>query len=68
MGRAKFEAIMRFFHFGEHPLLPDDRLGKVRLLTEHLNQGMKTIYTTVKNLSSDESMMLWQVTLLRTYQ
>ena len=28
MGRAKFEAIMRFLHFGEHPLFPDDRLGK----------------------------------------
>ena len=50
---------MRFLHFGNEPQQPDDHLGKVRFLINHLNNAMPEIYTPHKKLSLDESMMLW---------
>ena len=51
---------MWFLHFGDEPQQPDDRLAKVRFLINHLNNTMPEIYTPHKELSLDESMMLWR--------
>ena len=60
MSRERFQSIMRFLHFGDEPQQPDDRLAKVRFLINHLNNTMPEIYTPHKELSMDESMMLWR--------
>ena len=60
MPRERFQPIMRFLHFGDEPQQPDDRLAKVRFLINHLNNTMPEIYTPYKELSLDESMMLWR--------
>lgn len=36
MSREKFQAIMRFWHFGENPESVDDRLSKVRYVVNHI--------------------------------
>ena len=59
MSRERFQSIMQFLHFGDEPQQPDDRLAKVRFLINHLNNNMPEIYTPHKELSLDESMMLW---------
>ena len=51
---------MWFLHFGDKPQQPDDRLAKVRFQIHHLNNTMPEIYTPHKELSLDESMMLWR--------
>ena len=58
MSRDRFQLVMRFFHFGDKPNFAGDRLAKIRLLANHLNQIMKELYVPEKNLSLDESMML----------
>ena len=60
MSQERFQSIMRFFHFGNEPQKPDDRLAKVRFLINQLNNTMPEIYAPHKELSLDESMMLWR--------
>ena len=60
MSRERFQSIMRFLHFGDEPQQPDDPWAKVRFLINHLNNTMSEIYTPHKDLSLDESMMLWR--------
>ena len=60
MSRERFQAIMRFLHFGDRPEGANDRLAKIRLLVNHLNQNMAHLYIPPKNLALDESMMLWR--------
>ena len=64
LSRVRFEAIMRFLHFGDRLAFVGDRLGKVRLLINHLNQVMSDLYVPGKNVSLDESMMLWRGQLI----
>ena len=64
MGRDRFQLVMRFFHSGDSPNFAGDRLAKIRILTNHLIQIMKELYVPDKNLSLDESMMLWRGRLL----
>ena len=49
MSRARFEAILHFLYFGENPKFPNDRLAKVRLLVDHLNNTMSNIFTPGEN-------------------
>mgnify|MGYP001796886395 CR=1 FL=1 len=42
--RERFQAIMRFLNFGEKSQHENDRLAKIRLLSNHLNETMKEIY------------------------
>ena len=51
---------MRFLNFGEEPAFQDDRLQKIRLLLNHLNNTTAEVYMPYKDLSLDESMMLWR--------
>ena len=60
MPREKFQSIMRFLHFGDEPQEPDDHLAKVIFLINQVNNTMPEIYTPHKELSLDESMMLWR--------
>ena len=64
MSLDRFQLVMRFFHCGDRPNFAGDRLAKIRLLTNHLNQIMEELYVPDKNLSLDESMMLWRGRLL----
>ena len=52
---------MGFLHFSDKPQQLDDGLVKVRFLINHLNNAMPKIYASNKELSLDESMMLWRV-------
>ena len=60
MSRERFQSIMRFLHFGDEPQQPDDCLAKVRFLINQLNNTMPEIHISHKELSLDESMMLWR--------
>ena len=55
--REIFQAIVHFLNFGEEPTYPDDRLAKIRFLTNHLNNNMQEIFTPPKMLSLAESML-----------
>ena len=58
--RERFESILRFFNFGEKPMFENDRLSKLRTIMDHLNKVMLEVVAPEKNLSIDESMMLWR--------
>ena len=56
--------ILRFWHFGDLPQSPNDRLAKVRQLTDYFNDITSEVFTPGKNLSLDESMVLWRGRLI----
>ena len=58
--RERFQGILRFWHFGDRPEFVGDRLAKVRFLVNHLNASLHPLFVPGKNLSIDESMMLWR--------
>ena len=60
MPRDRFTSIMRFLNFGEEPATENDRLAKIRFLLNHLNNTVPELFTPDKELSLDESMMLWR--------
>jgi len=64
MTRERFESILRFFNFGEKPKYEGDRLSKIRMIIDHFNETMLELITPEKNLSIDESMMLWRGRLI----
>ena len=49
-----------FFYFGDQPKFEDNQLAKIRMIIDHFNDRMLQIITSDKNLSLDESMMLWR--------
>ena len=59
ISRDRFETILRFLNFGEKCHFENDRLRKIRMILDHLNDVMRELVTPEKNLSIDESMMLW---------
>ena len=60
MSRDRFEQILRYYNFGDVPLFDGDRLGKIRFLLDHFNDVSSRVFIPDKNLSLDESMMLWR--------
>lgn len=65
MGRDRFMSILRYLHFSPPTEnIPDDRLYKIRSVVNYFNEKMNTIYYPGKNLSLDESMVLWRGRLL----
>ncbi|CAH1995710.1 unnamed protein product [Acanthoscelides obtectus] len=68
MSRDRYLIILRCLHFAENPraggAAPSDRLYKVRPLLDFFNKKMSIIYSPGKNLSIDESMLLWRGRLL----
>ncbi|KAF2900453.1 hypothetical protein ILUMI_05733, partial [Ignelater luminosus] len=69
LGRDRFMLIMRCLHFaqnpGENDQRPSDRLFKIRPLVDYFNNKMLETYYPDKNLSLDESMMLWRGRLMQ---
>lgn len=68
MGRNRFLLIMRCLHFSRNPgqeePQPADRLYKVRTIIDYFNEKMEAIYVPQKQLSLDESMVLYRGRLL----
>lgn len=64
MSRDRFFSIMQALHFAGNPTgddpIPTDRLFKIRPLVDFFNKTMKEVYTPGKQLSLDESMVLWR--------
>ncbi|XP_014361145.2 piggyBac transposable element-derived protein 4 [Papilio machaon] len=63
MSRNRFLLILRCLHFTSETS-EEDRLIKIRALMDHFNNRMNTIYCPGKELSLDESMVLWRGRLL----
>ena len=63
MSRNRFLLILRCLHFSRNPdtgeALPD-RLYKIKPLLDHFNSTMEAIYYPNRELSIDESMVLWR--------
>ncbi|KAJ8964600.1 hypothetical protein NQ314_004758 [Rhamnusium bicolor] len=68
MSRNRFLTILRCLHFSKNPerCEPgyDDRLSKIRWLQDFFKQRIDDIYYPDKQLSLDESMVLWRGRLL----
>lgn len=68
MSRDRFLVILRSLHFSTNPEPnqpePNDRLYKIRPVINYFNTKMKDLYYPGKNLSLDESMVLWRGRLL----
>ncbi|KAJ8936754.1 hypothetical protein NQ314_012174 [Rhamnusium bicolor] len=64
MSGDRFMLIMRCLHFNGNPLsgepIPAERLFKIRPVIDYFNSKMIQIYYPDKNLSFDESMVLWR--------
>lgn len=70
MSRNRYELILRFLHFNDNRKLPPvsdpdrDRLYKIRPLLDHLFEKFQTVYALSREVSVDESLMLWKGRLL----
>ena len=64
MSRNRFLLIMRTLHFAKNPepgeAVPQDRLHKIRPPVRFFNERMSKIFYPGRELSLDESMMLWR--------
>ena len=60
MPRNRFQLTLRFWHFVDNNTAGPGRFKKIVPIVEHLNNTMNTIYIPDKDLSIDESMMLWR--------
>lgn len=65
MSRDRFLLILRCLHFSrvgtqENPEPENNRLFKVQLILDYFNSKMKAIYYPSKELTIDESMVLWR--------
>lgn len=64
MSRNRFLLILRALHFAKNPSgnepVPQDRLHKIRPLIDLFNDRMNSVFYPGKELSLDESMVLWR--------
>uniref|UniRef100_A0A0K8VYQ3 PiggyBac transposable element-derived protein 3 n=1 Tax=Bactrocera latifrons TaxID=174628 RepID=A0A0K8VYQ3_BACLA len=63
MSRNRFDLILRFMHVNDNSKIPKnnkDRLFKIRPMVEALNQRFQQVYHRTKELSVDESMILFK--------
>lgn len=64
MSRDRYLGILRCLHFATNPrageMKPRDRLFKIKPLINYFNRKMMDIYYPDKELSLDESMVLWR--------
>lgn len=63
MGRDRFLIIMQCLHFARNPIEGDkshDRLYKIRPILDFFNKKMARIYYPKKELTIEESMVLWR--------
>jgi len=66
MGLDRYLLIMRNLHFSDNSVDSNesDRLFKIRHLIDYFNNKMNNVYYPGKELSLDESMVLWRGRLL----
>jgi len=61
MPRDRFEALMRMWHFANNEdAVPGDRLHKIRQVCDAILDRFQDVYHPDKELSIDESMVLWR--------
>lgn len=64
MSRNRFLVVLRSLHFAENPNPatppPEDRLYKIRPVINYFNERMADVYYPGRELSLDESMVLWR--------
>lgn len=64
MSRNRFMLILRALHFTRNPKegepTPHNRLYKIQSVLNYFNSKMEEVYEPSKNLSIDESMILWR--------
>ncbi|KAE9521653.1 hypothetical protein AGLY_017949 [Aphis glycines] len=60
MSRNRFLLILRVLHFSHDAVDPNDRLFKIKSIVKYFNNKMDEVYYPGKNLSIDESMILWR--------
>ncbi|KAF0688035.1 piggyBac transposable element-derived protein 4-like, partial [Aphis craccivora] len=60
MSRNRFLLILRALHFGHPNENQNDRLFRIQPILNYFNNKMDDIYYPEKNLSIDESMILWR--------
>ncbi|XP_028173396.1 piggyBac transposable element-derived protein 4-like [Ostrinia furnacalis] len=63
MSRNRFMLILRCLHFSSDPR-DEDRLTEIRPIVDNFNTVMNNIYSPGKQLTLDESMVLWRGRLL----
>ena len=60
MPRNRFDEVLRFLHIANSKRLdPNDRMGKLRPLMDHLQNAFQKAYISEKHLSFDESMVAY---------
>ena len=65
MPRDRFELLLRFWHFSNNDFAVDgDRLSKLRGICNALIERFQALYTPGKEVSIDESMVLWRGRLI----
>ena len=61
MPRDRFEVLMRMWHFANNEdTVPGDRLHKIRQVCDSILDRFQDVYHPGKELSIDESMVLWR--------
>ena len=60
MSRNRFQMLLRFLHFANNETQNEDRLFKIRFVLKHFNDCMRDHYYPGRDLSIDESMVLWR--------
>jgi len=61
MQHDRFELILKFWHYcNNEELTENDRLFKLRRISEMLISRFQAVYTLERNVSIDESMVLWR--------
>jgi len=68
MSRNRFTILLRALHFSRNPAegesVPRNRLHKIQPIVNYFNSRMNEIFEPNKNLSLDESMVLWRGRLI----
>jgi len=65
MPRDRFELLLKFWHFSDNQAMPEgDRLFKLRGVCNAIIERFQTVYIPGRELSIDESMVLWRGRLM----
>ncbi|XP_041983233.1 piggyBac transposable element-derived protein 4-like [Aricia agestis] len=64
MSKDRFLLLMRFLHFVDNDSIscrgPERKLAKIKPVLDHLNAAFKAAYTPRREVSIDESLLLWK--------
>ena len=66
VSRNRFQLLLKFLHFNDNCQMPEpndpsaDKLFKLRPLLDHLFEKFQEVYVPARNISIDESLLLWK--------